>query len=331
MTFRKLFLWGLVWVLSSMPAVLAQSTTGSIQGVVTDEQKALIPGANVSVRHLETNATRTTNSDEGGRFRVINLPVGTYEVTVDQPGFTKYVRSGIILALNQNAVVEATLKVAGITEAVTVVEANASPLNVNNAEIGVMFDPKRISELPLATDRDVFSIALSAPGVSQLGSGQAVFASGPDSGKDSYSVNGMRVRSNNFMVDGQDSNDPSVTGRQQPINNPDIVQEIRLITNQFAAEYGRAAGSVMHVITKSGTNTFHGSAYERRLPGESKTNLAERPEAQSSKTGRSSLRHFSDGPTGAWVREAPLTAFRRSRAAKFCSRLREAARRWRVC
>jgi len=262
MTSRKLFLLGLVLVLASTPALLAQSTTGSIQGVVTDEQKALIPGANVSVRHLETNATRTTNSDEGGRFRVLNLPVGTYEVTVDQPGFTKYVRSGIILALNQNAVVEATLKVAGITEAVTVVEANASPLNVNNAEIGVMFDPKRISELPLATDRDVFSIALSAPGVSQLGSGQAVFASGPDSGKDSYSVNGMRVRSNNFMVDGQDSNDPSVTGRQQPINNPDIVQEIRLITNQFAAEYGRAAGSVMNVITKSGTNTFHGSAFE---------------------------------------------------------------------
>jgi len=261
MTSRKLFLLGLVLVLASTPALLAQSTTGSIQGVVTDEQKALIPGANVSVRHLETNATRTTNSDEGGRFRVLNLPVGTYEVTVDQPGFTKYVRSGIILTLNQNAVVEATLKVAGITEAVTVVEANASPLNVNNAEIGVVFDPKRISELPLATDRDVFSIALSAPGVSQLGSGQAVFASGPDSGKDSYSVNGMRVRSNNFMVDGQDSNDPSVTGRQQPINNPDIVQEVRLITNQFAAEYGRAAGSVMNVITKSGTNGFHGSAF----------------------------------------------------------------------
>src|SRR5438034_1890235 len=260
MTFRKLFLLGLLWVLSSTPAVLAQSTTGSIQGVVTDEQKALIPGANVSVRHLETNATRTTNSDEGGRFRVLNLPVGTYEVTVDQPGFTKYVRSGIILTLNQNAVVEAILKVAGITETVTVVEANASPLNVNNAEIGVTFDPKRISELPLATDRDVFSIALSAPGVSQLGSGQAVF-SGPDSGKDSYSVNGMRTRSNNFMVDGQDSNDPSVTGRQQPINNPDIVQEVRLITNQFAAEYGRAAGSVMNVITKSGTNRFHGTAF----------------------------------------------------------------------
>ena len=71
----------------------------------------------------------------------------------------------------------------------------------------------------------------------------------------------MRPRSNNFMIDGQDSNDPSVTGRQQPMNNTDIIQEIRLVTNQFAAEYGRAAGSVMNVLTKSGTNTFHGSAF----------------------------------------------------------------------
>ncbi|PYS53390.1 MAG: hypothetical protein DMG13_12750 [Acidobacteria bacterium] len=255
MTSRKHFLVGLVLVFSSAAALLAQSTTGSIQGVVTDEQKALIPGVSVTVRNLETNAARSTNSDEGGRFRILNLPVGAYEVTVEQPGFTKYVRSGIILALNQNAVLEVTLKVAGVTETVTVVEANASPLNVNNAEIGVTFDPKRISELPLATDRDVFSIALSAPGVSQISSGQLSF------GIDTFSANGMRLRSNNYMIDGQDSNDPNTTGRQQPINNPDIVQEIHLITNQFAAEYGRAAGAVMNVITKSGTNDFHGSAF----------------------------------------------------------------------
>ena len=76
-----------------------------------------------------------------------------------------------------------------------------------------------------------------------------------------YAVNGQRVRSNNMMVDGQDNNDPSVTGVTQPINNTDIVQEARLITNQFAAEYGRSAGSVMNVITKSGTNVFHGSGF----------------------------------------------------------------------
>jgi hypothetical protein len=108
----------------------------------------------------------------------------------------------------------------------------------------------------VGASRDVFSLALSAAGVSQTNTGQASFASGPD-----FAANGMRARSNNFMIDGQDSNDVSVTGRVQQINNTDIVQEIRLITNQFAAEYGRAAGSVFSVITKSGTNAFHGSGF----------------------------------------------------------------------
>jgi hypothetical protein len=110
--------------------------------------------------------------------------------------------------------------------------------------------------LPLAPNRNVLNAALSAAGVSQLGSGQTGFAQGMN-----FSVNGMRLRSNNFMFDGQDSNDPSVSGSQQPINNPDVVQELRLVTNQFAAEYGRAAGSVVNIITKSGTNGFHGSAF----------------------------------------------------------------------
>ena len=113
-----------------------------------------------------------------------------------------------------------------------------------------------MAELPVINSRDVFSLALQAAGVSQLGSGQTGFANGTN-----FSVNGMRLRSNNFMMDGQDSNDPSVSGRQQRMNNTDLVQEVRLITNQFAAEYGRAAGSVLNVITKSGTNQFRGSAF----------------------------------------------------------------------
>src|SRR5262249_11920276 len=153
-------------------------------------------------------------------------------------------QSGVTLSLNQTAVVDVTLKPAGVTEAVSVVEQNAPPINTSNAEVGVLFDTKRIAELPLATDRSVYNAALSAPGVSQIGSGQSEFANGTN-----FASNGMRLRSNNLMIDGQDTNDPSVTGRSQLINNPDIVQEIRIITNQFAAEYGRAAGSVMNVVT----------------------------------------------------------------------------------
>jgi hypothetical protein len=233
----------------------AQSTTGSLQGTVTDEQEAVVPGATVAIRNVDTNARRTTISDAGGRWRAYNLPVGNYEVTIELPGFATVLRSGLTLALNQDALVDVRLKTAEVAETITV-QADASLLNTTTTEVGVRFDTKRIAELPVSNSRDVFSLALSAAGVSQTNTGQASFASGPD-----FATNGMRARSNNFMIDGQDSNDVSVTGRSQPINNTDIVQEIRLVTNQFAAEYGRAAGAVMNVVTKSGTNAFHGSGF----------------------------------------------------------------------
>lgn len=245
-----------LFVLWAWTAVgLAQSTTGIISGTVTDEQKAVIPGANVTVKSIDTNVSRNAVTDDGGRFRFPGLPVGPYQITVEMSGFSRYVRSPINLLLNQDAVVDVALKVASVTETVTITE-DAPLLNTTNAEVGVRFDTRRISELPLATDRNVFNVALSAPGVSQLAPGQSDFANGTN-----FSVNGMRLRSNNFMVDGQDSNDPSVTGRTQPLNNPDVVQEFRLITNQFAPEYGRAAGSVVNVITKSGTNRPHGTLF----------------------------------------------------------------------
>jgi hypothetical protein len=233
----------------------AQTTTGTILGVVKDEQQAVVPGAAVTVRNVDTNVARSVITDPGGRFRVPNLPPGTYEVTFELAGFGRLVRSGITLALNQDAVLEETLKAQAQAETITV-EADAPLLNTTNAEVGVRFDQRRVADLPVINSRDVFSLALSAPGVSQLSPNQANFSTGTN-----FATNGMRVRSNNFMIDGQDSNDPSITGRQQPINNTEIVQEIRLITNQFSAEYGRAAGAVMNVITKSGTNRVRGSAF----------------------------------------------------------------------
>jgi Carboxypeptidase regulatory-like domain len=233
----------------------AQSTTGTIQGSIRDEQSAVIPGATVTIRNIDTNLVRSVVSGTDGAFRFPNLPVGDYTLVVDLAGFGRYTREGIRLLLNQDAVAEVTLSPATVAETVTV-RADTPLLNTTNAEVGVRFDSRRISELPLGNSRDVFSLALSAAGVSQLGSGQSSFSTGTN-----FAVNGARLRSNNIMLDGQDSNDPSITGRQQPINNTDIVQEVRLITNQFSAEYGRAAGSVMNVITKSGTNQLRGSAF----------------------------------------------------------------------
>lgn len=233
----------------------AQSTTGTIQGVVRDDQNAVIPGATVTIRNVGTGQVRTQVSSEQGQYRFPNLQVGEYELAVELSGFGTYKQSGLNLSLNQDAVIDVTLRPAGIAESVQVT-ADTPLLNTTTAEVGVRFDTRRVAELPVINSRDIFSLALQAAGVSQLGSGQTGFASGTN-----FSVNGMRLRSNNFMMDGQDSNDPSVAGRQQPMNNTDLVQEVRLITNQFAAEYGRAAGSVMNVITKSGTNQFRGSGF----------------------------------------------------------------------
>ncbi|HEU4766797.1 MAG TPA: hypothetical protein VFS77_05460, partial [Pyrinomonadaceae bacterium] len=140
-------------------------------------------------------------------------------------------------------------------EVVNVTE-NAAIINTSNAEVSTQFDSRRLSELPLGPTRNVLAVALSAPGVSQLGAGQTGFANGI-----SYSSNGGRVRSNNFMVDGQDNNEPGVAGAAQPLNNPDLIQEVRLITNQFLAEYGRNSSSVFNAITKAGTNNYHGSLF----------------------------------------------------------------------
>jgi hypothetical protein len=165
------------------------------------------------------------------------------------------VQRGIQLVVNQDAVIDLTLKAGSVNEVVDVTE-NASVLNTTTAEVSTRFDSKRLSELPIAPNRNVFNVLLSTPGVSQLGAGQTGFANGV-----SFSSNGGRLRSNNFMLDGQDINDPSVAGGQVALNNPDAIGEVRIITNQFLAEYGRNSGSVVNFISKSGTNDFHGTGF----------------------------------------------------------------------
>ena len=240
-----------------------QATSGTISGTVTDSSSAAVPGATVSIRNLDTNSTRTEKTEADGRFRFPGLLVGRYELTAEASGFGKYVRGPITLVLNQEAVVNPELQPATLQESVSVL-ADAPIIDTTTAEVGVRFDSRRLSELPISGQfatgggfRDVFASVLSAPGVSQLNAGNSTFANGT-----SFSANGMRTRGNNYMIDGQDSNDQSVAGRAQWMNNPDVVQEIRLITNQFLAEYGRSAGSVVNAITKSGTNEYHGSAFE---------------------------------------------------------------------
>lgn len=242
-----------VFVCSSL-AVIGQ-TTGSISGEIKDEKQSILTNATVTLRNVKTNDARTAQTDGEGRYRFPSAAVGEYEIIVEAPGFAKYVQSGITLDLNQRASVDVTMKPGGVTEVVNVVE-NAAMLNTTSPEVGTRFDNRRLAELPIATNRNVYNIALSAPGVSQLQSNQSAFTNGIN-----YSANGGRLRSNNFLLDGQDNNDFGVAGAAVQLNNPDLIQEVRLVTNQFSAEYGRNSSSVFNAITKSGTNEYHGSAF----------------------------------------------------------------------
>ena len=234
----------------------SQTSTGSISGTVTDQDHAVVVGATVVGRNTETGFVRPaalTNSS--GFYRLIDIPSGPYEITIQAPGFKRHLHPRITVDVGQDANLDAILEAGPINESITVA-ANASWLNSSTAEVKTRFDSRRLSELPISTSRGALNVLLSTPGVSQLVAGQASFNQ-----LLSVSVNGGRTRSNNFMLDGQDMNDPTFTGAEVALNNPDAIQEVSIITNQFKAEYGHNAASIINVVGKSGTNNYHGSLF----------------------------------------------------------------------
>ena len=240
---------GCVW-----PA-FSQSSTGSISGTVTDQNNAVVEGATVLGRNTATGFKRPAISNSSGFYRLTDIPPGPYEITIEAESFKKLTQKDITLDVGQNAIINVVLEPGGIEESITIDE-NASMLNSRTAEVSNRFDRRRLSELPISPNRNVLHVLQSTPGVSQLVNGQATFSQGL-----SIAVNGGRLRSNNFMLDGQDMNDPTFTGPEVALNNPDAIQEITIITNQFRAEYGHNAASIVNVVGKSGTNDYHGSLF----------------------------------------------------------------------
>ena len=233
----------------------SQSSTGTISGTVTDQNNAVVVGATVVGRNTETGFVRSVVTNSSGLYRLTDIPSGRYEITIEAESFKKHTRKDITVDVTQNANVDAVLQLGAIEDSVTINE-NASILNTSTAEVSTRFDRRRLSELPISPNRSVYDVLLSTPGVIQLANGQAAFAVGL-----SFSANGGRVRSNNFMLDGQDMNDPTFTGAEVALNNPDAIQEVSIITNQFRAEYGHNAASIVNVVGKSGTNDYHGSLF----------------------------------------------------------------------
>jgi len=236
--------------------VVSAQTTGAIRGEVHDPSGALVQDAVLKATLIGTNVVRSASSGSDGSYAIPELAVGTYELTAEAGGFKKFVAHGIDVSIGHVAVLDITLELGGSTQTVTV-QANAIQVETTSTQLGAVMTDTAVRELPLST-RDTYQLLQLQPGVqSQVGAD--LFYGSDNAGV--VSVNGGRGRSNNYMVNGGDGNDIFANGPAiQP--SPDAIEEFRVITNTFDAEYGRNSGSVVNVVTKSGTNNFHGDVYE---------------------------------------------------------------------
>jgi len=235
--------------------VLAQSraTTADLSGVVFDESNAVLPGVTVTITNAATGVTRVAMTDGEGRFAVPALPPGTYSVRAELSGFAPRVIEPLVLALGQSAELSVTLSVAGTTEAVTV--AGQSPLvDVRQTAVATSVSQEQIDTLPI-NGRSFISFSVITPGVSTDRTPQQ-----GASATSGLTFAGQRARSNNITVDGLDNND-STLGSVRATFSQEAVQEFQVIANSYSAEFGKASGGIVNIVTRSGSNTLGGNAF----------------------------------------------------------------------
>jgi hypothetical protein len=246
---RLRFLFGSFFLVLAASFALAQ--TGSIQGTVTDSAGAVVQGAEVTVKNLGSNAERTVTSGGTGAYSIPSLAPGAYDITAKMASFKTFHVSDIQLTVGQALTVNVELEPGAVTEEVQVRGDQIPDVDLETSQVSNLVDARSIQDLPLIT-RNPYELVLLSPGTSQTNALGGI------------SVNGSRERNNNFLLDGVDNNDTSVPGGLVSVlsADPDSTQEFRVITNNFNPEYGRNTGAIIDVITKSGTNQFHGDAYE---------------------------------------------------------------------
>lgn len=235
----------------------AQVTTATILGTVTDNSGAVMPNVPVTATNVATHYSRTDTTDAEGRYSIRLLPTGTYQVEAAAPGFKKFVQTGIVLEVDRTARVQVILDLGALSESVSVT-ADAPLVNTANASVGRTVGNTEIANLPLV-NRDVYSLLNLTPGVeSSTGANTFGFR------EQITMINGAPYASAgtvNYFLDGGNST-TGLRNTGNTIPNPDALQEFRVITNSYGAEFGRFAGGVIDVVTKSGTNSVHGSLFE---------------------------------------------------------------------
>ena len=246
-------------VLSAVVVAAAQQSTGTISGIVSDQQGAVIPGAQVEVLNTATNALFTTSSNESGLYVAPGMVVGTYEIAVESEGFRRSLRSGVTLQVGQNAEVNVTLEIGQVTEVVEVI-GEAPLVDTGGATIGEVIERKRVADLPI-NGRGALALTLLTAGViSNAGPTNSGFG---DRGiqLSSISINGSPNSMNAQMLDGN-NNILSYVGEVGVPIAVDSVQEFKVQSGTMSSEFGYTAGGAINLVTRSGTNDIHGSAYE---------------------------------------------------------------------
>ncbi|MCI0622112.1 MAG: carboxypeptidase regulatory-like domain-containing protein [Acidobacteria bacterium] len=253
----------LLLVLVCVPVLLwpnrspAQITSATILGTVADASGAVVPNAQVTATNVETNFSRSANTDALGQYVIKFLPIGAYRVEFSANNFKKFVQTGVVLELNRSARVDPVLEIGEFTDTVSVT-ADAPQVNTTDASLGRTVDNAEILNLPLV-NRDVYSLLRLTPGVELTETGNAFGYPGQRALINGSSDGG--TGSVNYYLDGG-NNMAGLRNTGNPVPNPDAVQEFRVITNSYGAEFGRFAGGVIDVVNKSGTNAMHGSLFE---------------------------------------------------------------------
>src|SRR5918999_1089489 len=240
--------------LFAAPMAMAQVTTGNLQGIVADPTGAVVSGATVRITNVDTGRTVETTTNDEGFFRVTNLiPGDNYRIEVTAQGFSVRTleRVAVRLGVENNANVQ--VSAAQAADETVDVSAGSQIIESAQSQLSANYTPEQLTQLPYVGSID--NLALLTPGV--VRPGDTDFANGTG-----ISANGNRGRSNNFQIDGQDNNDNSVAGPSLTITNNEAVGEFQVITNSFSAEFGRNSGAQINVITKPGTNNFHGTLFE---------------------------------------------------------------------
>ena len=234
-------------------SIFAQTATATLVGRTLDQSEAALPNVKITLTQTTTGQTRTVTSDESGDFVFLLLPAGKYELTAELGGFQKLIRRELELQIDQRASLDLALKAGQIAETVEV-NQEVSPLQTETASVGTVISQEKIVRLPL-NGREFQQLALLVPGAFPAAQGSSLSFRG------GFNVNGARESMNQFLLDGVDDNNSSAN---QYVFRPsiDMIQEFKVQTSSYSAEFGRGAGAQINIITKSGTNDYHGNAFE---------------------------------------------------------------------